>query len=236
MEGTVHAQLKTDAEGRVESETAKGHPLFVAEVERAIHSIRLSECREQSFEIGVDFKFDDRMAVGSAATVRVVEPDHFTVSAPAPTVTYTTLDPAVVTIGELFREADVVAIIRILPGESEMEVLSGFKGARAGEKLGFTRYSNTSIGAEYLVFLRRPHGGEPGYVGMYQGYGVMPVDQVCAFAGRDKNRGCDSGVEIDTYQVRLPKRIRTYPSQSENGNKKWVKRSALVTPSVQPGG
>jgi hypothetical protein len=35
---------------------------------------------------------------------------------------------------------------------------------------------------------------------MYQDYGVMPADQVCAFSRQDKNRGCDSGVEIDTYQ------------------------------------
>jgi hypothetical protein len=43
---------------------------------------------------------------------------------------------------------------------------------------------------------------------------------------------CDYGIKIDTHQVTLPKRLKTYPTEPADAGtsgKKWVRQSALIS-------
>ncbi|HEV2616269.1 MAG TPA: hypothetical protein VGU63_06620, partial [Candidatus Acidoferrales bacterium] len=72
-------------------------------------------------------------------------------------------EPIPVTIQGLFRQADVVAVVRILSGTTEQypiavydaEVLQSFKGIRVGARMFFGPYISYRLGSEYLVFLQK---------------------------------------------------------------------------------
>jgi hypothetical protein len=166
-------------------------------------------------------------------------------------------EPATLTVSELFKQADIVAVIRILSGDSEhypitvykAKVLTPFKGAQRGERLYFGPFVSYGVGSEYLAFLQRSKSGVApsagtadsglhfGSVGafyrvMYEGYSVMPIRYVCVFGGGEPKEPCDYAVEINTYQVKLPKSLRTTPAETEDmssGDKKWVKREGLLS-------
>src|SRR5579863_8480505 len=150
--------------------------------------------------------------------------------------TVTITEPATVTLGNLFKEADLVADVRILSGDSEQypttiykaEVLKAFKGTAAGTRIFFGPYVGYGIGGEYIAFLRRSEAEikpkhqdglglgygrvQPSYEVMYQGYGVMQARYVCVFEGTEIRERCGDGVRVNTHQVVLPKGIRTSPS------------------------
>lgn len=90
------------------------------------------------------------------------------------TLTVHVVDPATVSLHQLFQQADVVALVRIINGDGEhysidpygdgepivasiyeAKVLQGFKGANAGAVLFFGPYVGYGIGSEYVVALRR---------------------------------------------------------------------------------
>jgi hypothetical protein len=72
-------------------------------------------------------------------------------------------EPGTVAITELFKQADVVAVVEILSGDSEgydvtvykAKVLTAFKGVAAGEQLFFGPFVGYEVGGEYVAFLRR---------------------------------------------------------------------------------
>jgi|ERR1035441_340554 hypothetical protein len=115
-------------------------------------------------------------------------------------------EPAMVKVDDLFKQADLVAIMRVLSGDSEhypvtvykAEVINAFKGVRDTEHLYFGPFVYYGVGREYLAFLRRAKeelrasrnldeaGLNYGTIGvsyqvMYDGYSVMPVEYACVF-------------------------------------------------------
>ena len=171
--------------------------------------------------------------------------------------TVTISEPVRVKVEDLFIQAHLVAIVRILSGDTEhypvavykAEVLTPFKGIPVGERIFFGPYITLGLGSEYLVFLRRAEkeispknqSGSPGldygplrgfYEIMYQGYSVIPVKYVCAFDGKEIPQQCDYGVKVNTSQVILPNRIKTSPRRSdraEGSDDRWVRKEEFVS-------
>ena len=84
-----------------------------------------------------------------------------TVAAPQQVVR--NVEPATLTIDEMFQRADVVAKVEITLGDAEhyrqaldkSTVIEGFKGTKAGESLYFGPFIGYRLGDEYLLFVSR---------------------------------------------------------------------------------
>jgi hypothetical protein len=164
-------------------------------------------------------------------------------------------DPAAVKIEDLYKQADIVAVVHILSGDSEhysdavykAEVRTAFKGTRNGERIYFGPFVRYAVGGEYVAFLRRSQNGirpldnventglsygrvDVLYRVMYQGYSMMPAEYVCVFDGKEIRSQCGNGIKINTFQVILPEGVRTYPLEVDDepsNDKKWVRRDVL---------
>ena len=173
------------------------------------------------------------------------------------TQTVTITEPATVKVEDLFKQADLVAIVRVLSGDTEhyptavykAEVLTPFKGAEIGDRIYFGPYIGYAVGGEYLAFLRRSdeetkpkeQSNMPGlnygslksvYQIMYEGYSTMPINYVCAFDGKTTSQQCDYGIKVNTYQVALPGKIKAFPLESgdlPSEDNKWVRRGGLIS-------
>lgn len=180
----------------------------------------------------------------------------FCSSATSAQQTETITEPARVGIEDLFKQADVVATVRIVSGNTEhyshtvykAEVLKAFKGVETGAKIFFGPYVSYGLGSEYLVFLHRSAGSlspkpeansqgvnygvlQLSYDIMYEGYSVMPVAYTCVFGGKEISEHCDNGIQINTYQVILRGSIRTSPPERDDAtstDKKWVRKDAFL--------
>jgi hypothetical protein len=170
-------------------------------------------------------------------------------------MTVTITEPAPVKAEKLFKHAELVADVRILSGDTEhyprtvykSEVLRPFKGVSKGAVIYFGPFVGYGLGEELIVFLDRSperlkpykniesglsYGQIPSfYVVMYQGYAALQVKYDCLFDGAESAQRCDYGVRVNTYQLRLPRSVKTFPSSargafSENTN--WVRKSEFV--------
>jgi hypothetical protein len=169
-----------------------------------------------------------------------------------PLATGTTI--ASVKVETLFHEADLVAIVRILSGDSEnypvtiykAEVLKAFKGAAVKEKIYFGPFVSLGVGSEYLVFLSKSNNGikvqgsSPLNYGaipifyriMYDGYSIMPITYECVFDGKEMSQECDYGVNLNPEQVLLPKSVKMFPSGEAGpltNYRKWVRKAVFVS-------
>ena len=168
-------------------------------------------------------------------------------------------EPGIVKVEDLFRQADLVAIVQILSGDTEhyptaiykAKVLTTFKGCRTGEKIFFGPFIGLALGNEYLAFLRRSNPEirpkdagrtnnsglsygplQSSYRIMYEGYSIMPIEYGCVFDGEQISQKCDYGIKINTFQVILPESMRTFPPESDDEptrDKKWVRREELTS-------
>ena len=160
-----------------------------------------------------------------------------------------------VKVDELFKEADLVATVRILSGDSEhydvtvykAQVVKAYKGASNRETIYFGPYVSYGIGNEYVVFLSKsgkhiapkkessgPNCGKiPSFFeAMYAGFGVMPIKYVCLFEGEEPARQCDDAVKVNPEQIGLPHGIRTYPAGDADATtnySKWVRKDAFLS-------
>lgn len=166
-------------------------------------------------------------------------------------------EPGTVAIADLFAQADVVAVVKILSGDSEnyetavykSRVVTAFKGAEVGQQLFFGPFIGYEVGSEYVAFLRRakvspklrPHDGptesygplEAFHLIMYQGYSIMSLRYICAFDGRIPDQSCDYGVRVNTHQVKLPPVVKTFPRTAEDDDlvdaNRWVRKDAFLS-------
>lgn len=165
-------------------------------------------------------------------------------------------EPAIVSLERLFKEADLVAVVSILSGDGEhyrpitvykAEVVAAFKGTRKGERIYLGPFATYAVGGEYVAFLRRSREAarptekvaDPAlnygtidalFNVMYDGYSMMPAQYICVFDGKETREQCSDGVKVNTYQVKLPKGVKTYPLEPDDApanDKKWVKRTTL---------
>jgi hypothetical protein len=157
-----------------------------------------------------------------------------------------------VTIGGLFAQADQVALVRIVAGDTEHYgtvvykaiVETSYKGTKVSDVVYFGPYAGLGIGAEYVVFLQAGEGVKPKSEGglafgdvkelgkiMSAGYAALPVGYECVFDESSAVRRCDDSVELNPEQIILPKAIRTYPRHeagAEANYKIWVRRSEFL--------
>jgi hypothetical protein len=169
------------------------------------------------------------------------------------TRTITISEPGTVALRDLFHQADVVALVQIISGDSEnyetavykSKVLTGFKGSSAGQLLFFGPFIGYEVGSEYIAFLRRAKVGPKvqatdvptlnyGELGtfhliMYEGYSILPIRYACIFGGKEIKDQCGYGVRVNTYQVVLPSSIKTFPRKPNDADdRKWVRRDEFL--------
>jgi hypothetical protein len=165
-------------------------------------------------------------------------------------------EPAPVKIEELFKQADLIAVVHILSGDAEhyqtavykAEVLQPFKGTEKGATVYFGPFIRYELGGELIVFLRRSNKGtepkqqaatsglsygpiSPFYLVMYEGYSALRTDYECVFDGKEIAQQCDDGVEVNTSQVILPKSIRTFSSSTKGAFSRetnWVRKNVFI--------
>lgn len=165
-------------------------------------------------------------------------------------------DPAPVKVEDLLKQADLVAIIRILSGDTEhypmavykAQVLQPFKGLEKGANLYLGPFIGYGLGDELLVFLHHSEKGiEPEsqaatsglsygpissfYLVMYDGYSALPVKYDCVFDGKEIAQQCDYGIRVNTFQLILPKSVKTYPSSTRGSfseDTKWVRKTVFI--------
>ena len=170
--------------------------------------------------------------------------------------TTTISEPAPVTVEGLLRQADLAAIVRVVSGDTEnypsaiykAEVLEPFKGIKKGSTFYFGPFIGFGLGEEYLLFLHHSERAiEPKekaplsglnygriselYEIMYEGYSAIPIKYDCVFDGKEITQQCDYGMKLNTNQVILPKKIKTYPSSTKGSfseDTKWVRKTVFI--------
>src|SRR5262249_21400369 len=157
-----------------------------------------------------------------------------------------------------FKEADFVGVIEIKAGDSEnyekciykANIIKSYKGNVIGKFIYLGPYIGLSIGNQYLAFLKNTNkslnnfilekdsekplpfnGLEIYYNIMYGGYSILPINYICVFDGKEIKDQCDYGIKINTYQVKLPGKLNTFPVsiiENSNADTKWIRRDQLL--------
>jgi len=167
-----------------------------------------------------------------------------------PTVTIS--EPATIKLADLFKQADVVALVKTVSGDTENYdvavykalVVHSFKGVAAGETIYFGPYIGERLGWEYFVFLRttsRPLApkqtsstsyGTVAYREIFnEGYSAMMTSYECVFKGTRNTDSCDYAVRICTDYIKPAKSTPTFPPMSENTpfGCRWVRKPAFIS-------
>ena len=145
-------------------------------------------------------------------------------------------EPGVYELSGLFKQADTVALVRIVSGDMETystsvykaEVVKSFKGAAAGETVYFGPYVGERLGWEYILFLRKVSEPIKPKTTTNAGYGTIRYAEVfnedyssmetsyqCIFDGPDTSQKCDYGVRVCTNYIKLPSTTPTFSSVAE---------------------
>lgn len=145
---------------------------------------------------------------------------------------------------KLYDEADLVAFVKIVSGDSEnyedtiykATVVTAFKGALPEDTIFFGPYYSYGIGSEYLIFLKKSEMTLGRYLKvpketrtilyddsaeylriMYGGYSILPVSFECAFAPISNADSCEYAVNVES--IILPKKIETFPKAFGDNSK-----------------
>jgi hypothetical protein len=163
--------------------------------------------------------------------------------------TVTITEPGSGSLDNYMNRADVVALVRVVAGDTEAygvpiykaEVIQGFKGAVAGQTIFFGRFVGTRLGWEYVLFLRdvknplipKPNAttafGTIRYAEVFnEGYSSMETSYECRF-GADNQ--CDYGVRVCTDYVTLPADTPVSPPMTETTDFgcRWVRKTTLLS-------
>jgi hypothetical protein len=167
------------------------------------------------------------------------------------TETFTITEPGRIKLADLYKVADVVAVVRIVSGDSESYevpiykavVLKSFKGASEGATIYFGPFLGERLGSEYTLFLRdlklsavpkaeRTQAyGTVSYLEVFnQGYTSLENSYECLFDGSVPGPSCDYGVRVCTDYIVLPKEVRTFTSEKDDPpfGCRWVRRSRFM--------
>jgi hypothetical protein len=172
-------------------------------------------------------------------------------TAKSATETVTITEPGRIKLADLYKIAEVVAVVRIVSGDSESYevpiykavVLKSFKGASEGATIYFGPFLGERLGSEYTLFLRdlkhssTPKSGPTGVYGTVnylevfnQGYSSMVNSYECVFDRSTPNQSCDYAVRVCTDYIVLPKEVRTFTSEKDDPpfGCRWVRRSRFM--------
>lgn len=149
----------------------------------------------------------------------------------------TITEPGRVKLDQLFKQADVVALVRVLSGDTEnydsavykAEVIRSFKGAATGKVLYFGPYEGERLGWEYMLFLKEvkeplsPNHQEAINYGKVQyfrifneGNSSMESSYQCGFDGKETSEQCDYGIRVCTDYIKLPPGAATFPPMKKD--------------------
>jgi len=161
-------------------------------------------------------------------------------------------EPSVTNLASLFKQADTVALVKVVSGDAEnyritvykAEVLKSFKGAVADETIYFGPHVGERIGWEYILFLHnvtQPLApkttssvsfGTVHYSEVFnEGYSSMMTSYECVFEGKTTVEQCDDGVRVCTDYIVLPKSTPTFPPMTENTSFgcRWVREKVFLS-------
>jgi hypothetical protein len=181
-------------------------------------------------------------AIGQSASIAVT----------SGTETVTVAEPGIIKLAQLFKMADVVAVVRIVSGDTESYnvaiskavVLKNFKGTTEGSTLFFGPSNWERLGWEYILFLRKvkepavpkearnPAYGTVRYLEVFnQGYSAMETSYECVFDGKIPSQSCDYGVRVCTDYILLPKEVRAFPPEENDPpfGCRWVRKSNFLS-------
>jgi hypothetical protein len=167
-------------------------------------------------------------------------------------ITVTIEEPGIYKLQDLYKKADIVALVKILSGDTEhydvtvykAEVVEGFKGAAAKQIVYFGPFIGKRLGWEYVDFLRsekKPltpnttpgaNYGVVSYAAVFnQGYTSMETDYQCVFNGKETQEQCDYGVRVCTDYILLPKSTPVSPPMSETTafGCRWVRKTTFLS-------
>lgn len=161
-------------------------------------------------------------------------------------------EPGIYELADLFKQADTVALVRIVAGDMEAynvaidkaETVQSFKGAAVGETIYFGPYVGERLGWEQILFLRnlpKPITPKPtsnaGYGTVHyseifnEGYTAMEVSHECVFEGKDIAQKCDYGVRVCTDYIKLPKSVPIFPPLTRDTpfGCRWARKAAFIS-------
>jgi hypothetical protein len=160
--------------------------------------------------------------------------------------------PGVYKVSELFKSADVVAVVKIVSGDTENydravykgQVIQSFKGMPHGATVYFGPFVGEKLGWEYVLFLRNvknpisPKTTEIASYGMVrysevfnEGYSSMATSYECVFDGKEIAQKCDYGVRVCTDYIKIPKSMPTFPPENNDPpfGCRWVRKAAVIS-------
>lgn len=159
-------------------------------------------------------------------------------------------EPAVISASELFRQADTVALVKIVSADDENypaavykgQILKSYKGVGQPKTIYYGPFIGGRLGGEYVVFLRRKNqplipkkaGGGYGKIPYQeifnQGYGSWMVSYQCVFGENEPSKNCGDAVRVCTDYVTLPKSMPSFPEvdQSTPSGCRWVRKENLM--------
>lgn len=164
----------------------------------------------------------------------------------------TITEPSVINLASLFKQADTIALIKVLSGDAENykitvykgRVIKSFKGTADGEIVYFGPDVGERIGWEYILFLRgvsqpiapkstsSANYGTIRYSEIFnEGYTSMMTSYECVFGGNTTAERCDDGVQVCTDYIVLPKSMPTFPPLTEDTSFgcRWVRKQGFVS-------
>jgi hypothetical protein len=171
-------------------------------------------------------------------------------SAQSQVVTIT--EPGVYKISDLFNGADVVALVKIVSGDTENyehtvykgEVIQSFKGMPRGATVYFGPFVGEKLGWEYVLFLRNvtkpitpkttataSYGTIPYFEVFNEGYSSMETSYACVFDGKEIAQKCDYGVRVCTDYIKLPKSMPAFPPEVNDPplGCRWVRKAVFIS-------
>ncbi len=164
----------------------------------------------------------------------------------------TLVEPAVYEIGDMFKEADIVALVKITSGDTENydhtvykgEVLQSFKGLSRGAIVYFGPFVGEKLGWDYILFLTnvtKPVAPKTSLTASYgiisyskvfdEGYSSMETSYSCVFDGKEISKKCDEGVRVCTDYVKLPKSTPAFPPEENDPpfGCRWVRKTVFFS-------
>jgi len=168
------------------------------------------------------------------------------------TRTVTNTEPGRIKLVDLFKMADVVAVVRVVSGDIEnyktavykAVVVTDFKGSAKGQTLYFGPFIGQKLGWEYVLFLRNAKEttkpttsptagyGAVNYLEVFnEGYSQMESSYACVFDGNDAEQSCSDAVRVCTDYIVLPKLVRAFPPEKNDPpfGCRWVRKSKFLS-------
>lgn len=190
-----------------------------------------------------------RLAFALLTPCLVAQTASITTSVGQTTITNT--EPGIYSVDGLFRSADIVAVVKILSGDTEhyefavykAEVVQGFKGTAQGDTLYFGPYVGLRLGWEYVVFLQTAremlqptaektlsYGPVPYQKIFNEGYTALLTSYECVFDGEAISQRCDDTVRVCTDYVKLPNTITLAPQPNKDApfGCRWTRRKQFI--------